>query len=82
MPKMGINGHMPHTIKFGPYKYGGCQMMEVYTEQLHQDRKELQKHIRRNNGVGKAFIANLNAITIINGSVTPIFQLDPTKIYT
>ena len=77
MPKMGVNRHLPNVIKFGPYEYGGCQLMELYIKQLYQHIKELQKHIRRQDGVGKAFIANLNAMTVLTGSVTPIFQLNP-----
>ena len=42
MPKMGINQHMPNVIKFGPYEYGGCQMMELYTGQLYQHIRGLQ----------------------------------------
>ena len=42
---MGLNMQTPNTIRFGPYKYGGCQFMDLHTEQLYQHLKELRKHI-------------------------------------
>ena len=54
--------------------------MDIYTEQLYQHLKELRKHIQRGDSVGKAFVSNLNAITLLVGSSTPIFSLNPTQI--
>ena len=80
LPKMGLNRHTPNAVRFGPYRYGGCQFMDIYTEQLYQHLKELLKHIRQGDSVGSAFMANLNAINLLIGSSTHFLQINPAQI--
>ena len=79
LPKMGINRHTPKALLFGPTSYGGFQLHDIYCDQIIQHIQRLQKHIRRQDVAGRAFMSNLNAYAILLGSATPTFQLSRTR---
>ena len=68
-----------HKVLRGSKKYGGCQMMEIYTKQLILHLEILQQHICRNDGARKAIICNLNSQTVQIGSSKSFYILDPSE---
>ena len=74
---MGLNRNTPKAIIHGPREFGGCGIFDIYTEQAIQHIRQTQKHLRRNDNVGKSFLSNLNAYAIVIGSRKNFLTLNP-----
>jgi hypothetical protein len=78
LPKLHLNGHTPHAVVFGDYKYGGIGLLAMYTGQGFQQLKYLIGHLQLRDDVGKLIMIHISEYQLILGivSISP-FSLLP-----
>ena len=80
LPKLRINRHMKRAIIWGPTKYGGLAIKDIYTEQLCSTLNKFISHIRTGTSVGTTLNIAIDAYQIFLGISKPFFEVDPHTI--
>ena len=77
LPKLRINRHMKRAVVWGPTRFGGLNIKDMYTEQLVQGTEHAIEHIRHQSATGKTFIVTAEAYQVYLGMGKPFFTTNP-----
>ena len=77
LPKIKLNRHTKRAIIWGPRRYGGLQLKELYAEQLVRTVDKILAHIRDETAVGVTMQVTIDSYQALIGTATPFFELDP-----
>lgn len=78
LPKCGINRKTPRALIFAPTSIAGFGFHHVWSLQLALHLSNLQRHIRRGDALGKAFLGNCNMMQKLLGRSSPFLSYNPT----
>ena len=79
LPKLRLNRHTKRAIIWGPSKYGGLQIKDMYVEQLSRTVQQFVAHIRSDSAVGKTMKISVDAYQLLIGSSKPFMELNPCR---
>jgi hypothetical protein len=65
---------MPRAVVFGPVKYGGMSIPDVYTRQTQLHAKYLIQQLRWDKTVANDFLVTLSNLQLESGFVTPLLE--------
>jgi hypothetical protein len=72
LPLLGFNRHTSRSIVFGPTRYGGIGLSDLYTEMYTRRIESVLTHTRdSNSAVGRLMKINLNLIQLLHGQSIP-----------
>lgn len=74
LPAMGYERTFPRAVVFGPSKFGGLNLCRLYTETCIAKVGTVLSHIRRQSGLGKLILININWLQLHAGILEPIFH--------
>jgi hypothetical protein len=74
LPSLKLNRNMPRAVVFGPVKYGGMSIPDVYTRQTQLHAKYLIQQLRWDKTVANDFLVTLSNLQLESGFVTPLLE--------
>jgi Reverse transcriptase (RNA-dependent DNA polymerase) len=74
LPLLGFNRNTVRTFVFGPNKFGGLGLADLYTETYTQRIESLIVHTRSNTSIGNLMIINLGLINLLTGKTTSYLE--------
>jgi hypothetical protein len=80
LPKLHLNCHTPRVVLFGPSRYGGLEIPELYTDQGIDQLKLLFGHTKLRDQVGQQILCILSELQLFIGSSSLVLSL-PFKVY-
>ncbi len=80
LPKLHMNRHTPRAVLFGPARYGGIEIPELFTDQGIGQLKLLFGHTKLRDQVGQQIFCFLSELQLFIGSISPVLSL-PYKVY-
>jgi hypothetical protein len=75
-----MNRHTPRAVLFGPARYGGIEIPELFTDQGIGQLKLLFGHTKLRDQVGQQIFCFLSELQLFIGSISPVLSL-PYKVY-
>ena len=75
--KLCMNRNSPRVVVWGPYKYGGLNIMNIEVEQFSSHLTLLIANIRKGNATGKSMLLAMGMYQITLGCEQPFWSLDP-----
>ena len=75
--KLGMNRHTPRVVVWGPYHFGGLNIMNVEVEQLAAHIFLLITSIRKGNETGQSMLLAMGMYQITLGCEKPFWDVDP-----
>jgi hypothetical protein len=73
--KLGMNRHTPRVVVWGPYKYGGLDIMNVSIDQLSAHLNMIINNIRKGNETGRSIMLAMGMYQMTLGCAKPFWEL-------
>ena len=74
--KMGMNQHTPRVVVWGPYKFGGLDIMNISIEQFSSHVYLIINNIRKGNETGKSMLLAMGMYQITLGCAAPFWEVN------
>jgi hypothetical protein len=71
-----MNRHTPRVVVWGPYKYGGLDIMNITIEQLSAHLNLIINNIRKGNETGKSISLAMGMYQITLGCAEPFWEMN------
>lgn len=75
LSKLHLNRNTARAIIFGPPKYGGLNLPDLYALRSAGQLTLLLRHIRAQDEVAKLIMIDISTLQLLTGSVRPVFDL-------
>ena len=79
LPMMGFNRHMPRAVIFGPKRYGGRGMMDLYTETGVQHIETITRHLRHGTMCGDSSMISAEVYQVFLGTEKFFLECDSRR---
>ena len=74
LPAMGYHRLTPRDVLYGPYRFGGQALFDLFTEQGIDGLKLLIGHLRSDNDIAQLLLILLSYLQLIAGTRAPYLQ--------
>jgi hypothetical protein len=75
LPKLHMNQHKARSIIYGPEKYGGLYLPNVYTLQCVGQLSLFVGHLHSQDKTATLILISMNTLQLLVGSLSPFLQL-------
>lgn len=75
--KLGMNRHTPRAVVWGPYKFGGLNILNIEVAQLSAHVLLLIANIRKGTATGRCLLMAMGMYQITLGCEKPFWDLNP-----